>query len=82
MFQFSIFKNKELQSDSVPSTSRSTNPEVIYNGLGGSSKDDVFPSSSVKRPKPFKHSKSKLKKLSADAGKSNKKVSEFLVDLS
>lgn len=66
----------------MPSTSRSTNPEVIYNGLGGSSKDDVFPTSSVKRPKTTKHSKYKFKKLSADAGKSSKKVSDFLVDLS
>lgn len=57
---------------SVPNI-RSAN--VVYDGLGGCSKDDVYPTP----PKKLKISSNKFKKLSANAGKPNsKKISEFV----
>ncbi|KAF7273952.1 E3 ubiquitin-protein ligase trul-1-like [Rhynchophorus ferrugineus] len=78
--KFSIFKNKQFsQYDSVVPPLMID--DTAYDGLGGTSKEDVFPTShgalGVKRPKSNKIPSAKLRKLSANAGKPTKKVSDF-----
>ncbi|XP_030761865.1 E3 ubiquitin-protein ligase TRAIP [Sitophilus oryzae] len=81
--KFSIFKNKSTSQLEPLQMERKLNDCMCYNGLGSSSKEDIFPSprkisSGFKRTKTNKlPSSTKLRKLSADAGKLNKKMSDY-----
>ncbi|XP_060533668.1 E3 ubiquitin-protein ligase TRAIP-like isoform X2 [Cylas formicarius] len=70
--KFSIFK----QTTSISDFRKGGSSNVLYNGLGGSSKEDIFPSpkeksvaSGIKRKGSSTVSLSKFKKLSANTGK-------------
>ncbi|XP_066262669.1 uncharacterized protein [Euwallacea similis] len=76
--KFSIFKQPSTSSAASNGNKRVTY-SAKYDGLGGSSKEDVFPTpSGIKRPKHAKSSSSKLKKLSAEAGKQHRTISDFV----
>lgn len=83
--KFSIFKNKSVPSQFEPfslSATSSRKNDVTYDGFGGSSKDDIFPSPQKisvgsKRPKTLKTTSAKFKKLSAEAGKTNRTMADF-----
>ncbi|XP_019771031.2 E3 ubiquitin-protein ligase TRAIP [Dendroctonus ponderosae] len=83
--KFSIFKSKQPSFSESTSSNKLKSNSVTYDGLGGSSKEDIFPTPmGVKRSRPLKITLSKLKKLSADAGRSRKPASVFtnFLDLS
>ncbi|KAL1512537.1 hypothetical protein ABEB36_002118 [Hypothenemus hampei] len=70
--QYSIFKTSgcmEKSNNLVKTVSDGKNSMVMYNGLGGSSKEDIFPTPGQKRSKPRKMDSRKMRKLSAAAGK-------------
>ncbi|XP_066142859.1 polycomb group RING finger protein 5-like isoform X2 [Euwallacea fornicatus] len=81
--KFSIFKipstsSVSSTSNAAPSDNKKVTNSAKYDGWGGSSKEDVFPTPAIKRPKHAKSSSSKLKKLSAEAGKQHRTISDFV----
>ncbi|XP_050294940.1 E3 ubiquitin-protein ligase TRAIP [Anthonomus grandis grandis] len=77
--KFSIFKPRtSVQQMSIkPNFKR---PDTSYDGFGGSNKEEIFPTSqATKRLKTSKSSaSSRFKKMSAEAGKANRKMEDFL----
>ncbi|CAG9769907.1 unnamed protein product [Ceutorhynchus assimilis] len=74
--KFTIFKSvpsSKSSQEPVESVTKYKRVNFSYDGLGGSSQQDLYPSQVMKKPKI-----SKFKKLSADAGKPTRKISEFI----
>lgn len=81
LFQMSIFKTKPASATVIASTSKSST-EMVYNGLGGHSKYDTFPTPKLTPPVGSKRPKSmssinnaKFRKL---APANNKKIDSYL----